>query len=65
MLYEVITELLKFEVVEAACKKCGLCYKVCPVDAVEWEKGQLAIIDKEKCTKCTSCYDACRFMAIE
>ncbi|WP_305041693.1 NADH-quinone oxidoreductase subunit NuoF [Geoalkalibacter sp.] len=57
--------LLKFEVVEAACKKCGLCFKVCPVDAVRWEKGQLAIIDKEKCTKCTSCYDACRFMAIE
>jgi NADH-quinone oxidoreductase subunit F len=58
-------ELLKFEVVEAACKKCGLCYKVCPVDAVKWEKGQLAVIDKSKCTLCTSCYDACRFMAIE
>ncbi len=58
-------ELLKFEVVEAACKKCGLCYKVCPVDAIRWEKGQLAVIDKDKCTYCTSCYDACRFMAIE
>jgi NADH-quinone oxidoreductase subunit F len=58
-------ELLKFEVVAEACKKCGLCYKVCPVDAVIWEKKQLAVIDKEKCTKCTSCYDACRFMAIE
>lgn len=57
--------LLKFEVIEKACKKCGLCFKVCPVDAVRWEKGQLAIIDKEKCTRCTSCYDACRFMAIE
>jgi NADH-quinone oxidoreductase subunit F len=57
--------LLKFEVVENACKKCGLCFRVCPVDAIRWEKGQLAIIDKEKCTKCTSCYDACRFMAIE
>ncbi len=58
-------ELLKFEVVENACKKCGLCFKICPVDAVTWEKGGVAIIDKEKCTKCTSCYDACRFMAIE
>jgi NADH-quinone oxidoreductase subunit F len=57
--------LLKFEVVESACKKCGLCFKICPVDAVTWEKGGLAVIDKEKCTKCTSCYDACRFMAIE
>jgi len=58
-------ELLKFEVVENACKKCGLCFKICPVDAVTWEKGGVAIIDKEKCTKCTSCFDACRFMAIE
>ena len=58
-------ELLKFEVVENACKKCGLCFKICPVDAITWEKGGVAIIDKDKCTKCTSCYDACRFMAIE
>jgi NADH-quinone oxidoreductase subunit F len=58
-------ELLKFEVVDNACKKCGLCFKICPVDAITWEKGGVAIIDKEKCTKCTSCYDACRFMAIE
>ncbi len=57
--------LLKFEVVENACKKCGLCYKICPVDAIKWEKGGVAVIDKEKCTQCTSCYDACRFMAIE
>jgi NADH-quinone oxidoreductase subunit F len=58
-------ELLKFEVVEHACKKCGLCFKICPVDAIAWEKGGVAIINKDKCTKCTSCYDACRFMAIE
>ena len=58
-------ELLKFEVVDNACKKCGLCFKICPVDAITWEKGGVAIIDKDKCTQCTSCYDACRFMAIE
>jgi NADH-quinone oxidoreductase subunit F len=57
--------LLKFEVIEGACKKCGLCFKICPVDAITWEKGGVAIIDKSKCTQCTSCYDACRFMAIE
>ena len=57
--------LLKFEVIEEKCKKCGICPKVCPVDCIAWEKGQVAVIDKEKCTECTSCYDACRFMAIE
>jgi len=57
--------LLHFTVNEAACKKCGMCPRVCPVDAITWEKGTVAYIDKEKCTECTSCYDACRFMAID
>jgi len=58
-------ELLHFNVIEDDCKKCGMCKRVCPVDAITWEKGEIAIIDKDKCTKCTSCYDACRFMAID
>jgi NADH-quinone oxidoreductase subunit F len=58
-------ELLKWEVVAEKCVKCGACLKACPVDAIKWEKGQLAELIKEKCTKCKSCYDACRFMAIE
>jgi len=57
--------LLHFKVIEEKCKKCGICPKVCPVDCITWEKGQVAVIDREACTECTSCYDACRFMAIE
>jgi len=57
--------LLHFKVIEEKCKKCGICPKVCPVDCITWEKGQVAVIDREVCTECTSCYDACRFMAIE
>ncbi|MDD5285055.1 MAG: NADH-quinone oxidoreductase subunit NuoF [Desulfuromonadaceae bacterium] len=58
-------ELLLWQVVEEKCVKCGACKKACPVDAIVWEKGQMAFLDKEKCTKCKSCYDACRFMALE
>ena len=58
-------ELLLWQVVEDKCVKCGACKKACPVDAIIWEKGQLAVLDIEKCTKCKSCYDACRFMALE
>ncbi|NVN99522.1 MAG: NADH-quinone oxidoreductase subunit NuoF [Geobacteraceae bacterium] len=58
-------ELLKWEVITEKCVKCGACLKACPVDAIKWEKGQVAELIKEKCTKCKSCYDACRFMAIE
>lgn len=57
--------LLHFRVIEDKCKKCGLCPRVCPVDAIEWEKGQVAKINLDICTRCTSCYDACRFMAID
>ena len=58
-------ELLLWQVVEAKCVKCGACLKACPSDAIIWEKGKVAYLDKAKCTKCKSCYDACRFMAIE
>jgi NADH-quinone oxidoreductase subunit F len=58
-------ELLLWQVIEAKCVKCGACLKACPSDAIIWEKGKVAYLDKDKCTKCKSCYDACRFMAIE
>jgi len=58
-------ELLLWQVVPEKCVKCGACLKACPVDAIKWEKGQIAELIKEKCTQCKSCYDACRFMAIE
>ncbi len=57
-------ELLEFRVEEDACTKCGLCFKACPVDAIEWKKKTVARIDREKCIKCLTCYDKCRFSAI-
>ncbi|MEW6096410.1 MAG: NADH-quinone oxidoreductase subunit NuoF [bacterium] len=57
--------LLKFEVNPDLCKMCGQCAKVCPVGAVNWEKKQVAVIDKEKCIRCKTCITSCRFMAIE
>ncbi len=57
--------LLKFEVNSELCKMCGVCAKVCPVEAIKWEKKQTAVIDKEKCIKCKTCITSCKFMAIE
>jgi len=60
----VCLKLLKFEVIEDKCVKCGQCYKVCPVGAIDWKKGEYARINKEKCIKCKACINTCAFMAI-
>lgn len=56
--------LVKFEVNEEECIKCGLCYKHCPVDAIEWKKKEPARIDKDKCIKCMTCITNCPTGAI-
>jgi len=57
-------DLLKFEVDPASCKKCGLCFKACPSDAITWKKKEVAVIDMDKCIKCMSCFSKCKFDAI-
>lgn len=61
----VCVDLIKFEVNEEVCKKCGACFRACPAGAITWEKKQPASIDREKCVKCKSCIEACRFHAID
>ncbi|HET7318791.1 MAG TPA: NADH-quinone oxidoreductase subunit NuoF, partial [Nitrospirota bacterium] len=38
----VCTPLIEFKVNEEKCKKCGMCFKNCPVGAITWEKGKVA-----------------------
>ncbi|RPH48753.1 MAG: NADH-quinone oxidoreductase subunit NuoF [Desulfobacteraceae bacterium] len=56
--------LLKFEIDPEICTKCGLCFKSCPAEAIEWKKKEVAKIDKSKCIKCLTCFDKCKFGAI-
>jgi NADH-quinone oxidoreductase subunit F len=46
------------------CKKCGLCAKNCPVDAITGDKKELRRIDAEQCIKCGNCLDSCKFNAV-
>ena len=57
--------LLRFEVDEERCRKCGLCFKACPAGAVEWAKKRPARIDREKCVQCLACFQACPFDCID
>ena len=56
--------LLKFEVDEEKCIKCGICFKRCPAGAVRWQKKETAFIEKDKCVKCLSCITNCPSDAI-
>jgi len=47
------------------CTKCGLCASVCPFNAVQWEKKQVAHITSAACSGCGTCAAECKFGAIE
>ena len=48
------------------CKKCSLCAKKCPVNAITGEVGKVAYsIDTTKCIKCGACIENCKFKAVQ
>ncbi|MBT4540179.1 4Fe-4S binding protein [Candidatus Woesearchaeota archaeon] len=46
------------------CKRCGLCAKKCPVDAIEM-KNRRPIIDTKKCLGCSVCTRFCPAQSME
>ena len=47
------------------CKKCSICAKNCPVEAIHGEAGKTTFeIDQTKCIKCGVCISKCPFHAI-
>jgi len=51
--------------INADCRGCGLCKKVCPVDAITGEIKGMHLIDPDKCIKCGACQAKCPFKAID
>jgi len=62
---EITLEAITAVVHQEKCTACGLCAKVCPFSAIEWEKKQPARIIEAACTGCGTCAAECRFGAIE
>jgi len=61
----VCTNLLTYEIQPDRCVGCGMCAKVCPVDAISGEIKKVFEIDQSKCIKCGACFNTCKFNAIE
>ncbi|MFY9707772.1 MAG: NADH-ubiquinone oxidoreductase-F iron-sulfur binding region domain-containing protein [Desulfobacterales bacterium] len=57
--------LFHYEIDEADCTGCRVCFRKCPQEAISGEKKKPHTIDQEKCIKCGICYDACKFEAVK
>ena len=58
--------LLTYTIDPDKCKKCSMCARNCPVDAISGVPGKEPyVIDPDKCIKCGTCITSCRFGAIE
>ncbi len=62
---KVCKPLFQYHVNTENCKKCGLCFKNCPSDAVIWKKKEVAEIIQDKCVKCGICQEVCKFDAVD
>jgi NADH:ubiquinone oxidoreductase subunit F (NADH-binding)/(2Fe-2S) ferredoxin/Pyruvate/2-oxoacid:ferredoxin oxidoreductase delta subunit len=55
----VCKNLISYYIDPAKCAACTLCYRNCPVGAVEGERGKIHMINQSKCSKCGTCFEVC------
>ncbi len=53
----------KFSVDKNKCKRCGVCKKVCPVNAISYHP--YPVWDFKKCIRCHACFETCPYNAID
>lgn len=56
--------LKEFQINQEKCKRCGLCARNCPVQAISGNREEGYKIDTNKCIKCGLCASKCNFKAI-
>ncbi len=60
----VCKSMLKFKIDTDACKRCGICKKNCPAEAISGSRETPFVIDQDKCIKCGVCIEKCPFKSI-
>ena len=61
----VCKNLISYHIDPEKCKKCSLCARNCPPNAISGVVGKEPfVIDQSKCVKCGLCASACKFKAI-
>ncbi len=56
----VCPELTAYYILPDKCDRaCEHCILTCPTEAIKGEKGEVKVIDQEKCSKCGTCLEVC------
>jgi len=64
---KVCKALISYYINPEKCQACMICYRQCPVKAIEGGKDTIHVINQDKCTKCGTCMAVCptRFSALD
>jgi NADH-quinone oxidoreductase subunit F len=56
----VCPELTVYYILPDKCDRaCEHCILTCPTEAIKGEKGEVKVIEQEKCSKCGTCLEVC------
>jgi len=56
----ICSELIAYYILPDKCDRgCEHCVLTCPTEAIKGEKGEIKVIDQEKCSKCGTCLEVC------
>ncbi len=56
----VCKDLIAYYILPEKCARaCEHCILVCPTEAIKGGKGEIKVIDQEKCSKCGTCHEVC------
>ena len=60
----VCKSIMKYKIDPDLCRRCSICKKQCPVEAITGDKKNGFVINQDICIKCGQCQSKCPFNAI-
>ena len=63
---QLLSDVFSYYIDPDKCQACMICFRRCPVEAIEGGKNKIHVIDQDKCIKCGTCFEVCppRFGAV-
>jgi F420-non-reducing hydrogenase iron-sulfur subunit len=60
-------DVISYYIDPAKCQACMICARNCPAEAIISARGEVHIVEQDKCIKCETCFNVCpaRFSAVK